>query len=294
MRLVPWLVVSALLAGCGGGFLSVSEARWQSVPARDRDAIEAAYRADLARADADLRAATAALATAEATAATATAGVRATPAAIEPGEQTAAADAPIATEDAWARVVGEHARAKTSAIAGVAQAKAAWATAELAWRQRRLDVATAQLEMVRADHEFQRARAVGGRIQDDYDFDIARYRGQRASAQARWYLAETRASEARTAVVQTGAGLASAKEVVATLARTGPRPARAGLPEPMQLTAWHRVAIPQRGMWLRDPAKRTCRRGARCQVLRTSVGRQLAMSSDDGYLKMAKPRGTGR
>jgi hypothetical protein len=247
----------ACAAGCAPGFTTVSDKQWQTVPAAERDAIERTTGAELARAEAELRAATTALAAAQA-------AMKAPP----PVVRTGPAPGTIADDAA----VGEHERFKRAAIAQVETAKAAWRRADLAWRELRVESATAWLALVRAERELIRASAVDRRS-SSLDFDLANYRGQLANAQARFYHVSTRTDEARIALHHAGTDLAAAKENVAMLVRAGLPPVE-GVPAPLRLSAaWGTQGkATRRGLLVRTKQTRTCWTKARwCGLHRTAT-----------------------
>lgn len=191
------LVLLSFVAGCAGsGLVLVPDKDWRAVPEAERAPIERRHAEALAQAHAELRLATAA--------------------ASEPGRgATPAPRRPLpATAD-------DSDRAKADALARIDAARVAQRRAEQIWRARRVEVATAHLEVIRAERERDRAFAIDRHLDGDDAYDgLAGYRGQFARAQERWYAAMSRAAGARVAFERASADVASHKEWPSSLART--------------------------------------------------------------------------
>lgn len=207
---IPRLTLLALmLAGCSAGFQTVPVDQWRTVPVAQRDAIDRTADATAIAADSELKSATAAVQAARS-------AVRASV------PHHASADPAIADHD-WALAVHDHEQSKRAMEVEVERAKAAWQRADLTWKVQRLDSATAHLEVVRCEREYDRARAVDHQLLgDDVYEDVAMFRGQLARAQERWFALTSGAAHARGALEDASAKVASVKEAYAQLMRSGP------------------------------------------------------------------------
>jgi hypothetical protein len=184
------LVVAVMAAACGSHQMqTVADARWRTVPAAERAAIEKQHGEELTRAKADVDKAQAQLAEARHAAATKAAANR----------------------------TGATSASATRALARVEAAKAAWLEATIAWRERRLDAAQAHVTAVECQRELDRAQAVYGHTRDDDPFDPEAYRGQHARAQETWFVAEAKAVDARSEVDQRSGAMTEAKDAYAQL-----------------------------------------------------------------------------
>lgn len=225
-----------LIAGCASQLLVVPDSDWQTVPAPQRAAIDRQHEADVAAARAEITAASAGLAEVK----------RSQPAPIAappaPKPPAPAASNPAATgDDQIASRDRDQARGR--AMAEVEAAKAAWQRADRTWRQLRLDAANERLAVLVVQRELVRAQTIDRNMVGTDTYNVAPLRGQFSRAQQRWHTAASNARQARDALAQASANLASAKEAYATLMRGGPLPssqlsiALADRP-PLQLTAW--------------------------------------------------------
>ncbi len=200
-------LVALILTGCAG-FTSVPLADWQTVPAAERASLDRAHDAKVAETEGELYAII--LATAD------DRRLLALPAVHRPDV------APAAPGDSWAAAVAGHEQRKAEAIAQIDRATVAVRRADLAWRELRAELLTAQLEVLRSEREVERAKAIDHHLLGSDTYDSAEYRGQLAKAQARWFALEPQVEAARTGRVRTTGELAGAKETYASLVRTGP------------------------------------------------------------------------
>jgi hypothetical protein len=223
-----------LLVGCAAQIQTVPAADWNTVPAAQREKLDREYQADVAAAQTELRVTTAAVIEARHTLAAARAAAR------KPGP---AAALPDTLKDEWSMAVREHERSKRDAVIEVDTANIAWLTANLAWRQLRLDTATARIALLGYERELARAKAIDHFMLGTETYDSAVYRGQLAHAQERWYDASTHATAARDALAQASVRLTASKETYAKLMRTGP--ATPADPAQMRLSGWN-VAVAAR------------------------------------------------
>lgn len=224
-----------LVAGCAAERLVVPDSDWNTVPAAKRAAVDRQMASDTTAAQAELTAASAGLAELER--APAATGGRATGTAVA---------APTADDDKeWANALRSHERARRDAFARVEAARATWQSADRSWRQLRVAAAKERLEVLSAQRELVRAQTIDHNLPGTDHYDVAPLRGQFSQAQQRWYAVDTRARAARTALEKASASLASAKEAYAQLMRNGPAgiappPAVAAEDHPaLQLTSWH-------------------------------------------------------
>ena len=221
-----------LLIACAHQPLVVPQSDWEKVPAAQRAAIDRKHEADMASAQNELKRASAGLADAQrAPAVSASAG---TPATARPDPDA----------DVWAIAVYDHAQSRAAARTRVVNAATAWQRARLTWRERQRDAATARVDMMVADRELTRARAVDRALPGTDHYDSAPLQGQFSTAQRRWYAAATAARVARVELERASTTLASAKEAYAQLMRNGPVHLAMQLPgDPderprLELTAW--------------------------------------------------------
>jgi hypothetical protein len=234
--------VVVVVGGCAtSGLQTISEAQWNTVPAAERAAADRVLDTELQAAQGELRDATRALS-------------RASQAAPARG----AARAAVTSDDD--PLIRAYEANRRDALARIDVAKHDWQQAELRWLQRRVNSATAHLEVVRCDREDQRARRIDQHMLGQDRFDTAPFHGQLAAAQEAWYAATRRTAEARALLVTAGAELASKKEAYAQLTRTGPaapvQPDGAG---PMRLSGWspHRpgLHVASHDSYLRSPSR---------------------------------------
>ena len=223
------------LAGCASQRLVVPDEDWQTVPAKQRTAVDARHQADLAAARAELAAATAELA----------AFRRSHPTLAAPAPATPASAQPLASRDDWDNAVRDHEQARRVAFVRVEDDKAAWLRADLAWRELHLETATARIDLVTCEREMVRARTIDRNLLGTDSYDSAPLRGQFSRAQQRWYQLSTRAAQARDALERASRSLASSKETYAQLMRNGPAQLRSvpafaadEHPRRLELTAW--------------------------------------------------------
>jgi len=202
-----------LFAGCTSGLLVVPDADWQQVPPAQRAAIDRQYAADLAAARAEDTASKASLAE-----------LRHAP--PPPAEArplvVAAPDVKDADDPAWAEAVARYDKASAAARTKVDAAHVAAQRADLAWREARVEVAEARLDVLVRDRELRRAHAVDRNLLGTDTYDAAPLRGQMSEAQKRWYAASSKAHHARGAYEHAVAVLSMAKESYAQLMRGGP------------------------------------------------------------------------
>ncbi len=192
------LVGLLLLTACGASQQrhTVPDARWQQVPAAERAPVDAKARADLALAQQQQEFARTQLDAAREQAAAS---------ALMPGEDLAPAGADAETLATW-RAAHD---ARTAALADVNRARAAWLDANVAWYERRLDAATAQIDVVQCELQLSRAEAV---VRHSDDFDDAAYNHQLSQSQAVWYQAEAAIDTARASLDAAAKELAAAKQ----------------------------------------------------------------------------------
>jgi hypothetical protein len=226
-----------LIAGCASQLVTVPDSDWQTVPASQREAADRQHAAELAAARTELAAATASLAAVQ----------RAQPPPVAAPRTATAPRTPVAAKpaaggDEWANKLRAQEQARIDAAAQIEPAKAAWQRANLAWRQRRVDAASARFAVIECERELVRAQAIDHNLPGTDTYDIAPLRGQFSRAQQRWYGATTRATQARDALAQARADLSAAKEAYAQVIRGGPRPAAppslATAPPPLELPGW--------------------------------------------------------
>ena len=216
------LLVLIIVGGCAPGFTSVSSDAWQTVPAAQRAAIDAAYQSQVAQARAELQAASA-------------------PVVAPRLPALQRATVAVAPGDDWAGAMRTFERTEADARTQIAAATAAVQRADAQYRAERVALATAQLVELRCAHELARARAVDHNLLGDDTYDTAGFRGQLARAQEPRYAAAARADVARAALQHATAGLAAAKETYAALVRRGPT-APTSSDTALRLTDWTPVA----------------------------------------------------
>jgi len=205
-----WMAV-VVVAGCAtAGLETVPDSDWQTVPAAERVMMDNAQATEVAKAQAELRIATA----------------------LRDRARAAVASQPRHKLDA----AGDDARERADALARVETAAAGRARAELAWRERRIDVAREQLALLATQRELDRARAIDHHMEGD-DYPVALYRGQLAQAQVSWYAATERADAAHADLERAMADVSSAKEAFAQLVR-GDAAALAAAERAMRLPGW--------------------------------------------------------
>jgi len=205
-----------LFAGCASGLLVVPDTDWQQVPPAQRAALDRQYAADLAAARAEDAAAKASLAELG----------HPPPPPAEARPPTAPPPDPRAVKDAddpeWAEAVARYDKASAAARAKVDAAQLASQRADRAWREARVEVAEARLDVLVRDRELRRARAVDRNLLGTDTYDSAPLRGQMSEAQKRWYAASSKAQHARGDYEHAAAVLSVAKESYAQLMRGGP------------------------------------------------------------------------
>ncbi len=224
-----------MASGCATtGLQIVPQSDWNKVPAAERAAADKTSDTQIAAAQLELQMATRSLARASVAPTAAKAGV-------PPAKPVTPAAAP--PPDPFVR---DFEAGRRDALARIDLAKRAWQQADLTWRERQVDSATAHVEMVRCDREDQRAARIDRYMLGGDQYDTATYRGQLASAQEAWYAASRRAADARSALMRAGAELMSKKEAYAQLMRTGPAaPAGTDSAAPMRLSG---LAVHRRGL----------------------------------------------
>lgn len=182
--MLPLLLV---IGGCATTeLIHVPQSDWRLVPEKQRVEIDHQIDAELVTARAELHAAEVGLAAAK----------KLPPPAHHP-------------------VTGDPERA--AAAAQIDAMQAAWAKAYLAWNQQRVAAATARIAVISFERELVRAKAVDHSLPVGDTYDTAAYRGQLAEAQGSWYAAESGANQARAALENASAHIASAKEAYAQL-----------------------------------------------------------------------------
>jgi hypothetical protein len=251
------LCLVAMLVGCGGGFSTVPAGHWQKLPVAKREAVDASTREALVSAAAEVKAASTALAAARRDLLAATAPATA-PATATATAQPADADADTAQDPARARAQAER---RAAARAEIERATVAQLRAKVAWREQRLVAAEAHLDVVLARREFDRALAIDRSLPSDQTYEVALYRGQYASAQERWYITETRSTEASRVVTQGGRDVAAAKEAFALTVRED-RDSMVTPRTQLQLSSWNQKSdLRRRGFKVIATSDKPCRRG---------------------------------
>jgi hypothetical protein len=209
--MLPGLRLSLLLliAGCAEQALVVPDTDWRTVPAAQRDTIDHQHDAELAAARAELAAASASLAAFQ----------RVQPVAPRARPQAS----PVATDpdDAYASVARDHEKARSDALHRVEAAIAELQRSDLAWRQLRVDAASARIQVVVSQRELTRAQTIDHNLPGTDHYEVAPLRGQFSRAQQHWYAIANRAGAARDAFERASTSLASAKEAYAQLMRGG-------------------------------------------------------------------------
>jgi hypothetical protein len=232
------LLVGAV--GCATSHVLVPDNEWQTVPEAERARLDREHAAEIAKADAERTAARVALTKARAAAAP---------------KPMQAAPATAATGDEWASAMAQYEASKRTAIASVNEATAAWQRARIAFYERRVELVDANAAVLDSAYEVTRAKAVDRHRLGFDTYDSADFRGQLASAQERWYVAETRATAAREALASATAKLAAAKDAYASLVRSGPN-APTSEDRSMQLASWKDQPLRARTSWrVRTTAK---------------------------------------
>jgi hypothetical protein len=188
--------------------VAVPDAEWKTVPTAERDRIDREHAAEVARAQADHRAALAAVAQ-----------IRAMPKARP---VTRVAGPAIAPGDEWAAQMHQYESSKTASIEEIEKATTSWERLRLAYYEQRVELAAAQLAVLHCSHQLTRAKAVDRHRLGFDTYDTAVYRGQVAHTQERWYDAETKATAAREDLTRASVRLASAKDTYARIVRNGP------------------------------------------------------------------------
>lgn len=200
----PFIVGLSLIVavGCAGpGVQTVSQARWQTVPATERDGIDRPHADDLAKAQTDVAAAEKELAAAR---------------------QPAAPKTSRATDPAYA-----------GAFATVERERSTWQRANVAWREQRLAAARAHVTVITCDRELARAEAIDFRAGDDDGLDTTPYHAQLNNARDAWFRAQDQVARTRRTLDQAGESLANAKEAYAALVRAEPVASADGATTPM-------------------------------------------------------------
>ena len=201
--------VVLLLTGCAAGFQTVPASDWETVPAAERASLDRAHDAEVARLQAELRAAIAAVTDAQQ--------------ALVRQPRATAAPAPIAAPgDDWADAMRAHERAKRDARTGIDTATYDWLRARRAWREQRVELVRSELAVTASARELARARAIDHHLLGSDTYDSAEYRHQLADVQERWQAAQVRTGEAEALLERASAALAASKERYAELVRRGP------------------------------------------------------------------------
>lgn len=210
--------VATLAVGCAAGFQQVPGEQWQTVSATQRASLDHQCDADAVAADRELAAAQAA---ARAPAAKAPSG---------PGNVTSDARGavvvigkPALASGAWGEAIATHEKQKARVAAAIAREQRDAIAADAAWRRARLRAASLRREVVRAEREYARAKAVDhALLGSDTYADLGMFQGQLARAQARWYAADQDLRATRDALARANATVGADKERYAALVRTGP------------------------------------------------------------------------
>jgi hypothetical protein len=174
---------------------TVSESDWRTVPQAERDKMDRIYNGDLAKAQAEERAAIAAYTDAQKTAA------------VKPPAKKPVTEDTAAAKQTLVQIEGDQ---------------AALRTATLDWRKHRVDAAHRRIELVMRQRELARARAVDAHTQGADSYDTSDFRTQTGLAQEDWWRANNAALEARAKLEHASAMLASHKEAYAQLMRNMP------------------------------------------------------------------------
>ena len=241
------LVLCVVVAGCAAAsFERVPDADWQSVPPRERAAMDGANDAELAHAQADIRAATASLAEAQKMLASQHKQV------VQPLPAYA---------DQWFK---DREPLRKDAAVRADMTREAWLRANVEWRQHRLEAVTARIEVIKAEREVARAKAIDHHLLGDDTYDGAMYRGQLARLQDPWYRAELRADTTRGELEHLGAKMASAQEAYAQMMRMVAPEDNEGR---LKLSGWT-VAVPRHGLKFVASSPVNARPGPRYLVLR--------------------------
>ncbi len=225
------LLLLGWFAGCASQRLIVPDEDWQTVPAAQRTSVDRRHETELAAARAELATATEDLA----------AFRRSHPGPPAPVARPAPAPAPPLARDEDSALEREHERARSAALARVEADQAAWLRASFAWRELRVEAASARLEVVICERELLRARTIDRNLLGTDTYDSAPLRGQFSRAQQRWYAVSSRASQARVAFERASASVASSKEAYAQRMRGGATelpPAVDDRAARLELTSW--------------------------------------------------------
>jgi len=241
------MIIVAPGVGCAAAsFERVPDGDWQSVPPRERTAMDGANDAELAHAQADIRGATASLAEAQKMLASQRKQV------VQPLPSTA---------DQWFK---DREPLRQDAAVRADMTREAWLRANVEWRRHRLEAVTARIEVIHAERELARAKAINHHLLGDDTYDTAMYRGQLARTQDPWYRAELRADTSRGELEHLGAKMASAQEAYAQMMRMVAPDDNAGR---LKLSGWT-VAVPRHGFKFVASSPINARPGPRYLVLR--------------------------
>ncbi|NVB77044.1 MAG: hypothetical protein HOV81_01495 [Kofleriaceae bacterium] len=246
------LVLTAV--GCAKSYVLVPDNEWKTVPDAERAQLDREHAAEVAKADAERTAARVALTNARAAA---------TPKPMQVGP------APAASGDEWATAMAQYEQNRRAAITSVNAATAEWQRARIAFYERRVELADANVEVLQSAYEVTRAKAVDRHRLGFDTYDAAEFRGQLANTQERWYAAETRATAAREALASATAKLAAAKDTYASIVRGGPNAPRSD-DKSMQLASWKDQPLRARTSW----RERTSAKSGRYLTLGGRVARK--------------------
>jgi len=208
MTRVHYVSLVCILAGCMSNMQTVSDSDWRTVPQTERDTMDRIYSGDLAKAQAEERAAIAAYADA----------------------QKAAAMKPIARKP-----TGEDAAAAKQTLVEIDNDQAMLRASTLEWRKQRVEAAHRRIALVIRQRELARARAVDAHTRGADSYDTSDFRTQTGLAQEDWWRANNAALEARAKLEHASANLASHKEAYAQMMRNMPTTDRATR---LQLSGW--------------------------------------------------------
>jgi hypothetical protein len=212
MRTNLFCLFGIVMLGCAAPRMqTVSNERWQIVPAGQRAQIEQQQADELAAVHAEVQRASAELAAARKQAAAR---------AIAMPSDAPPADADAATLAAWK---DDHA-ARNAAFAEVDRARTAWLNAGVAWAQARLAAATAHVGEVQCETQLARAEAVDRNVGDDASFDTSNFSLQLGHARDSWSGSEGAEVAARAALDDAARRLIRAKAAYALLTRGSAQP----------------------------------------------------------------------
>jgi hypothetical protein len=199
------LLLASIGCASSGALRTVDEAHWRSVPVQARDATAAEQSATMKAALEERRLAEVA---------------------VEEAKKALAGHETKRQQPSGAVVDDEAQRKYDAAIvrarAHIDESQREALRADLTWRERRLDAATARLTLVRAEGELDRAHLVDHNIASSEGFDVSPFRGQVAREQAAWSHARKKVDRARAEKDRWAQAVIAAKEAYASLCRQPP------------------------------------------------------------------------